>query len=484
MKITGNYDAAGLFGWIEKATVKNVGMENAHISTVISKGTTLAGAIAGSSSKSVISNCYNTGSVSAGIGVASTGYDTYAYAGGICGAYDGELSNCYNTGDVTAESISVAGGSVGTCYAGGICGRGGDPVSKIFKCYNTGSITAVSNHHTTSGGIIGEDPCGTMENCFNTGVVSASSKYKYASAGGISGKTSNISNCYNAGDVSAASEHDIFGAGGIGGLFNYNKITTCYWISGKGVTKGLAGGNDTTTPLTSAQMRIQASFAGFDFSGVWAISPSFNDGYPYFKGAAPTSSTPPLPANPLDSASSWARDAITAALAKGFVPAEIQDSYTNTITRQEFCRMAVKWVEYATGKSIDVVLSEQGKSRDPNAFSDTSDADILAAFALGITSGTGERQFTPNGQFSREQAATMIMNTCRAIGADVSNPQASGFADLGTASTWAVDGINFVHGNGIMQGTGDNKFSPKASFTREQSIITFNNIKHNALPGR
>jgi len=57
MKITGNYDAAGLFGWIEKATVKNVGMEDAHIATVISKGTTLAGAIAGSSSKSVISNC-------------------------------------------------------------------------------------------------------------------------------------------------------------------------------------------------------------------------------------------------------------------------------------------------------------------------------------------------------------------------------------------------------------------------------------------
>ena len=146
--------------------------------------------------------------------------------------------------------------------------------------------------------------------------------------------------------------------------------------------------------------------------------------------------------------------------------------------------MAVKWVEYATGKNIDAVLSEKGLSRNPDAFSDTGDPDILAAFALGITSGTGSGLFTPDGQFSREQAATMIMNTCKAIGTDVGNPPASGFADIGLASSWAVDGIGFVRANGIMQGTGDGNFSPKADYTREQSIITFNNINHDALPGR
>jgi len=181
-------------------------------------------------------------------------------------------------------------------------------------------------------------------------------------------------------------------------------------------------------------------------------------------------------ASTLDSASSWARDGIAAALSKGFVPTNIQNNYTSIITRQEFCRMAVKWVEYATGKTVDTILAERGLSRNPNAFIDTNDPDILAAFALGITNGTGNNQFTPNGQFSREQAATMIMNTCRAIGADVSNPPASGFADSGAASEWAVTGINYVRANGIMQGTGDNNFSPKANYTREQSIITFNNI--------
>ena len=139
--------------------------------------------------------------------------------------------------------------------------------------------------------------------------------------------------------------------------------------------------------------------------------------------------------------------------------------------------MAVKWVEYATGKNIDTILTERGLTRDPSAFSDTSDPDILAAFALDITSGTGGGKFTPNGQFSREQAATMIMNTCRAIGADVGSSPASDFADLNTAATWAQTGINFVRANGIMSGDGTN-FNPKQLYTREQSIITFNNIHH------
>jgi len=183
----------------------------------------------------------------------------------------------------------------------------------------------------------------------------------------------------------------------------------------------------------------------------------------------------------LDSASIWARDGITDAVAKGYVPEDIQGGYTDVITRREFCRMAVMWVEYATGKSIDAVLAEQGKSIDPYSFTDTNDPYILAAFALGITSGTGGGQFTPNGQFSREQAATMIMNTCRVIGANVGDSPDSGFADMGSASSWAVDGINYVRANGIMQGTGNDSFSPKFIYTREQSIITFNNIDPDAV---
>jgi hypothetical protein len=41
----------------------------------------------------------------------------------------------------------------------------------------------------------------------------------------------------------------------------------------------------------------------------------------------------------------------------------------------------------------------------------------------------------------------------------------------------AVDAINFVRNAGIMTGMGNGNFKPKGMYTREQSIVTFNNIK-------
>jgi hypothetical protein len=77
----------------------------------------------------------------------------------------------------------------------------------------------------------------------------------------------------------------------------------------------------------------------------------------------------------------------------------------------------------------------------------------------------------------------MIMNACKAIGADVEGSTDSEFTDIAAAAEWAKKGINFVQANGIMQGTGNGNFNPKSTCTREQSIITFNNINHSALPG-
>ena len=197
-----------------------------------------------------------------------------------------------------------------------------------------------------------------------------------------------------------------------------------------------------------------------------------------------------VPPGPIDTAEIWAREGITAAIAKGFVPADLQDTYKAVITRAEFCRLAVKWVEYALGKNIDAILTERGLTGDPNAFSDTTDTDILAAYALKITSGEvapapdKPGRFNPTGKFTRQQAAVMIMNACRAIGADVNDPPTSDFSDMHLADSWAQDGINFCRANGIMNGKTVNPpaFDPKGVFTRQESIVTFNNIKPDFAP--
>ncbi|MCL2002653.1 MAG: S-layer homology domain-containing protein [Oscillospiraceae bacterium] len=206
-----------------------------------------------------------------------------------------------------------------------------------------------------------------------------------------------------------------------------------------------------------------------------------------FEGAS--ASPPPPPTDPLDSADTWAKDHIISALAKGFVPEDIQGDYTDTITRQEFARMAVEWVKYALGETdLDAIVAAHGlPERAGLTFGDTTDANILAAYRLGITAGAVAPtadvpgQFNPNGDFTRQEAATMIMNTCRAIGADTNNPPTADFADLSATVGWAQPGINFVRAHGIMSGDGTN-FNPTISYTRQESIITFNNIEPDELP--
>ncbi|MDR0325306.1 MAG: right-handed parallel beta-helix repeat-containing protein [Oscillospiraceae bacterium] len=192
------------------------------------------------------------------------------------------------------------------------------------------------------------------------------------------------------------------------------------------------------------------------------------------------------PANPLDTAADWAKAGITAAIGKGFVPADIQGSYTNVITRAEFCRLAVRWLEVRLDKNIDAIVAERGiAERMGHTFSDTTDPNILAAYRLGVTGGelaptdAAPGRFNPGGQFNREQAAMMILNTVKVAGMDVSNTSSAGFNDIGTASGWAVNAINYVRNAGIMSGTGtaDNPlFSPQRAYTRQESIVTFNNI--------
>jgi hypothetical protein len=136
LTITGERQYSGLFGYINSATIKNVGLENTDINVSRSSSSSAnAGGISGQVSSSTISNCYNTGNIT----VTSSYYGSYA--GGISGS-GGIISNCYNTGIISAYSSSSAPSS---SLAGGISGSG----DAISNCYNTGNISASSTNTNT-----------------------------------------------------------------------------------------------------------------------------------------------------------------------------------------------------------------------------------------------------------------------------------------------------------------------------------------------
>jgi len=186
----------------------------------------------------------------------------------------------------------------------------------------------------------------------------------------------------------------------------------------------------------------------------------------------------------LDTADTWAQAEITSAVSKGFVPTELQNNYKNVISREQFCQMAVMYLEYATGKKIDTILSGKGLTVDPDAFADTKNEYILAAYALGITNGSGKNEagadvFVPKGSITREMAATMLTRLSKVLGKDTENAADAGYTDINEASDWAVNSINFCYANSVMNGTSQTplKFSPKETYTIQQSIATFDRMK-------
>lgn len=145
--------------------------------------------------------------------------------GGLVGCNFGTINNAYATGNVTG-SDSV-GGLVGACDGG---------VNAISNAYATGNVTG----DNSVGGLVGDKWFSTISNAYATGTVTG----------------------YG------------FEPGGLVGHSDGTPVVNSYWNT---QTTGQAVSGDGGTGLTTAQMKQQASFAGWDISAtgggasVWRI---------------------------------------------------------------------------------------------------------------------------------------------------------------------------------------------------------------------
>lgn len=318
----------GLFGCASGTTIENLGVVKADISVTSTSGDAYAGGIVGYASANTINNCYNTGIVTAMASDLSWASSSYAYAhvGGIIGDAGGGtiIRNCYNLGAVTGvimpRSYVYVGGvvgkaestaSIGNCYntgavlgestytklsnaggmVGGIIGHAND--NAVSRCYNTGVVTALisapysSASTSTSvyaGGIIGYASRNTISECYSDGAVTASILHRsYAYAGGIVGRAvtdTTLRNCYNTGFVTASSSFTH--AGGIAGDAESDAISNCYYLDI--CSSGVDGGWDSSTKCSVEQMRMQSTYAGFDFTEIWTMDGNGDYLYPELVG--------------------------------------------------------------------------------------------------------------------------------------------------------------------------------------------------------
>ena len=160
--------------------------------------------------------------------------------------------------------------------------------------------------------------------------------------------------------------------------------------------------------------------------------------------------------------SSWAKDQVGLAIDAGIVPQALQSRYTDTATRADFCALVVALIEEYWGEAITA----------EETFTDTDDINVRKAATLGIVQGVGNGAFNPNGELTREQAATMLERTYRASLRYLQGSGTSSFADSASVSSWAADAVAKMENSGIMTGVGNNRFDPKGAYSREQSIMT------------
>jgi len=334
----------GLFAeTLSEAYIKNIGLEIDSSKGGV-KGNQYVGGLVGLNGKGcIISNSYVTGNVSGnkfagGLVGANNGntIDSYAtgdvagnfvgngeYVGGLTGLNTGNISGSYATGNV----------STGDKFIGGLVGANQGPLSDSYATGNViASATALDRNSSGSiGGLVGvngdrEGSTNTISNCHATGNVSGNQivggfagqnfgvitssyasgnvKGEYVAVGGFVGAnmSGKISNGYAAGNVRGGGTETFVGGfvgANSGGKISY--IYACGHVTGTGDSEcigSVAGVNgadgefsncycDTQVSgissgagKTTAEMKNQSTYVGWDFEKIWKINPAENNGYP------------------------------------------------------------------------------------------------------------------------------------------------------------------------------------------------------------
>jgi len=250
-------------------------------------------------------------------------------------------------------------------------------------------------------------------------------------------------------------------SGSIPGIFD---IDSYVYLTGESVT--LEAGQFFIMELSHIGMQFYYEDLLMGFSSNWVffvVDEALADLFAA-EGETPPADDPistPAPAPNLGTASSWAREGIAEAVALGIVPQALQNHYRNNITRAEFTAIAVMLYETITGTEITGRVT----------FNDTNDVNVEKAAYLGIITGTGGNNFSPNMPFNRQQVAVIIVRLAEALGQPLPAVTAT-FADNAEIASWAREQTGQVQAAGIMEGVSGGRFNPQGNFTREQSIIT------------
>lgn len=177
----------------------------------------------------------------------------------------------------------------------------------------------------------------------------------------------------------------------------------------------------------------------------------------------PPTVVPPAPAgtfSDLDEAP-WAKTAIEALAKKGILSGKGDGKFhpNDIVTREEFVKIIVE--------AIDIYEKDATVDFDDVAADRWSYSYIASAYRAGIIQGTSDREFSPAGQMSRQDMAVIMLRVADLLGIELKG--SAKFSDDAAIASYAKEAVKKLAGAGIINGVGNNEFSPRTTVTRAQA---------------
>lgn len=165
--------------------------------------------------------------------------------------------------------------------------------------------------------------------------------------------------------------------------------------------------------------------------------------------------------------STWAIREVKEMDDNGMIPASLDGcNMSRSITRAEMCSIAVRAYEKATGNSYSPDRTDH--------FTDTSDADVNAAYELKIVGGYGDGRFGPNDSLTREQFFRIMANFMQVLEYPRDDSRAASldrFKDGGKVSDWAKAPTRLLMYIGAVSGDGTNVYPQNAASVQEAIVV-------------
>ena len=500
--VSGSGSVGGVVGH-NNSSVSHTAIVRSSYNTGTVTGGSRTGGVVGYIESGVVENCYNTGDV--------TGSVDGSDAGGVVGSIEGNVngnestvSNCYNTGDVT-----------GSGNAGGVVGKMDSESNTVSYCYYleqdglpgigtavTGTVTDVTSKTADEFADPGSFPNLDFKNTWTIADMGGFKRpvLKGAQETAVTYTVTVNGSCAEQSGAGKYSEGvSVTVSAGVRAGYRFAGWTA------SGVDLADASAQTVTFEMPDNDVTLTAEWNYIVIPGEPTYRPIINEPE---NGGVTTAPTRPEEGDTVT---------VSPEPDEGYEVDEIivtdKDGNTVEVTRNPDGSYSFTQPEGAV--TIEVTFRPAGEAEMP--FTDVTEGDwfydaVSYVYANGLMDGTSGTTFEPNANMTRamvwailarvdgetvtgegwiETARTWAMANGVSDGTDAAGlvtreqlatmlwryagePAAAGngisaFTDAADASDWAIDGLNWALGQGIVTGMGDGILVPQGTATRAQA---------------